>query len=88
MTVAHSKKRAATSPLMQAFRDVVDRWPRSEWLVDDSGCVAALQRIADEYRNRAAHLDELSADDFRGCRALVIGREGFLERLVDSTADA
>jgi hypothetical protein len=45
-----------------------------------------LHFITAEYRNRAAHLDELSADDFQGCKSFVIRDSGLLPRLISATS--
>ena len=85
-TTAHSKKRAATSPLLQAFRTHIAGHADSHWLVASDGACSVLEILTRDFRNPAAHLDELSAADFERCRSLIVGNSGILERLIESTS--
>ena len=84
-TAARSERRAATSPLIQAFRARMLRAPGSLWLTSDQAATAVLG-IAERFRNRAAHTDEMSRADFDSCRDAVVGEAGTLWTLVDATS--
>lgn len=80
-TVTHSESRRATSVLIKAFIQLLAQWTDSAWILSPSGLHRSLTRLSSEFRNPAAHTDELSESDYRACRDLVIGREGILWRL-------
>lgn len=82
-TAARSERRAATSPLIRAFRARVVRSPGSLWLGSDEAATA-VSGIAERFRNRAAHIDELSRADFDECRDAIVGQAGTLWTLVDA----
>jgi hypothetical protein len=84
-TAAHSKERRNSSVVIRAFLRLAAKWPGSNWLLDPSGFHQALTLLSSSFRNRAAHVDELSKDEYLGCRELVIGADGFLWKLVLST---
>jgi hypothetical protein len=86
-TVAHSRRRAG-SVTLQAFKRLLAQWPRSDWLVDDSGAIAAFRELTDRYRNRAAHTAEVTEDDFVTCREFVTGTDGILWKLLSATEAA
>jgi hypothetical protein len=70
-TAIHSKRRRASSILLQSFYELVSDWPRSQWLVDEFGLEAALKRLTKEFRNPAAHIEKLNESDFSNCRNFV-----------------
>lgn len=80
-TVAHSESRRATSALVRAFLGVISEWTDATWVLSPTGLQRSLARLSSEFRNPAAHTDELSEGDYRACRDLVIGGEGILWRL-------
>ena len=80
-TVAHSESRRATSVLIRTFLGMLSGWTDAAWVLSPSGLHRGLARLASEFRNPAAHTDELSEGDYRACRDLVIGGEGMLWRL-------
>lgn len=84
-TAIHSKDRAQTSELIQGLRRALAQWPRSVWLVDSSGAVAAIKDLCARFRNRAAHTEELSRDDYSQCFNFVAGRDGILWMMVTAT---
>jgi hypothetical protein len=63
-TAIHSKRRRASSILLQSFYELLSDWPRSQWLVDEFGLEAALKRLTKEFRNPAAHIEKLSENEF------------------------
>jgi hypothetical protein len=70
-TAIHSKRRRASSILLQSFYELVSDWPRSQWLVDEFGLEVALKRLTKEFRNPAAHIEKLNESDFAICRTFV-----------------
>jgi hypothetical protein len=81
-TVAHSEARRSTSRLMREFLRHLSQWTDATWVLSPSGLHRSLVRLSSDFRNRAAHTDELNETDYQACRELVIGREGLLWRLV------
>jgi hypothetical protein len=84
-TVIHSSQRRTTSALIGGYLRLVADWKGSHWLMEPGGLHAALVALTTKFRNRAAHIDELSRADYDGCRDLTIGSEGTLWKLVSAT---
>jgi hypothetical protein len=84
-TVIHSESRRDSSPLIRGFLKLTADLVGSNWLLDKTGMWKALVELLGEFRNRAAHIDELSKDDYVRCRDLVIGPRGILWMLVLAT---
>lgn len=84
-TVIHSQERRQTSRLIGCFLRLAGHWTGSMWLLDAAGLHRSLTQVTANYRNRAAHIDELSASDYQKCRELTIGAEGVVWRLILST---
>jgi hypothetical protein len=83
-TVSHSQRRRQTSVLLGSFLNLTAEWTGSHWLLDPNGFYSALILLTG-IRNRAAHIDELGKEDYLSCRAMVMGSEGALWRLVLAT---
>jgi hypothetical protein len=79
----HSKQRRDSSVLLRNFLRLSTNWAGSHWLLD--GLHAALISLTKDFRNPAAHIDELAKRDYLACRELVIGNDGILWKLVLST---
>jgi len=84
-TVIHSRQRRGTSILLGSFLRLATQWTGSNWLLESKGFHSALTTLTTDFRNRAAHIDELGKEDYLGCRELVIGSQGALWRLVLAT---
>jgi hypothetical protein len=82
---AHSKKRAATSPLLLAFTRLRANWPRSDQLLAEDGVRRCLNELTQAYRNPAAHIAELSRSDYDRCVEFVAGATGLLWRILEAT---
>jgi hypothetical protein len=83
----HSVRRRNSSALLRAFYGLVSQWPQSSWILDPHGLAVAIERLTREFRNRAAHIEQLMQLDFTKCRAYV--RENpdkIIVRLVVATA--
>jgi hypothetical protein len=81
----HSQRRRRTSKLLAAFFALCRDWVESHWILQPAGLSNALSELTEKYRNRAAHIDELSQEDYAACRSLVIGPDGMLWRIVLAT---
>lgn len=84
-TVFHSEKRRQTSKLINCFFQLSSMWTGSTWLLLPDGLHGALKHLTESYRNRAAHIDELSKSDYLGCREVTIGSQGVVWKLITST---
>jgi hypothetical protein len=84
-TAINSQHRRETSPLLRRFLRLLAGWTGSQWLMDPKGLHLALVALTKDFRNRAAHIDELGKADYAACRHLVIGEDGALWRLVVAT---
>jgi hypothetical protein len=84
-TVIHSTERRGSSALMRAFLKLTSDWPGSQWLLQPEGLPHALTRLSAEFRNPAAHIDELGQQDYVCCRDKVIGPDGTLWKLLLAT---
>lgn len=69
----------------RAFLALTRNWTGSDWILSTTGLQAGLATLTREFRNRAAHIDELSKLDYDRCRDLVIGQDGLLWRLLVAT---
>lgn len=84
-TIINSEKRRLTSALIQRFISLLKDCPNANWILDSNGLYAALSTLTYNYRNRAAHIDDLTKQDYEGCHSLVLGDSGILWKLVQAT---
>jgi hypothetical protein len=84
-TVIHSTYRRETSTLLRCFLRLIGEFTGSHWLLQPEGLHTALVTLTANFRNRAAHIDELSRRDYLDCRELVIGPAGTLWKLTLAT---
>jgi hypothetical protein len=85
-TAIHSVKRRNSSALLQAFYQLVSQWPESTWIVDPHGLAPAIERLTKQFRNRAAHIEQLMQSDFIKCHSYVRDDpDKIIVRLVVST---
>jgi hypothetical protein len=83
-TVIHSQRRREKSVLIDAFLKLMSECTGSQWVLDPHGLHEALTTLTTNFRNKAAHIDELGEVDYRQCRELVLGSGGSLWKLVVS----
>jgi hypothetical protein len=81
-TAVHSERRRETSAILRAFLFLARDWAGSQWVLDPAGLPGVISTVTLQYRNRAAHIDELDENDYRNCREIVAGPNGALWRLV------
>ncbi len=84
-TVIHSQDRRRSSALIGSFLKLAGGWTGSHWILDPNGFHRTLTVATTEFRNRAAHIEELSKRDYAKCREFLIGPKGALWNLVVST---
>jgi len=84
-TVVHSQHRRETSALLGIFLGLARQWTGSNWLLSPTGFHSALTLLTTNFRNRAAHIDELGRTDYLSCRTLTIGSEGLVWKLLVAT---
>lgn len=83
--VIRDEKKRNTSPSVQAFLELARKWPNPVWVLDSDGLPKSLKHLASSFRNRAAHLEQLTQSDYDRCRELVVGTKGILWQIVAST---
>lgn len=84
-TAIHSHQRRKTSILLGSFLRLIADWTDSHWLLEPRGLYSAVALLIADFRNRAAHIDELGKQDYVSCRELVMGPEGVLWKLAVAT---
>jgi hypothetical protein len=84
VTATQSERRAISSPLIHAFRDLLIQMPGHVWLTSGDAS-AAITLVTRTYRNPAAHTQVLTRADFLACSDAIVGESGALWMLVDST---
>lgn len=80
-TSLNSKSRRETSELIKSFYEFLTQYPYSSWVLDKTGLLHSIEIITKEYRNKAAHIEELSQSDFENCKNILIGEQGILWKL-------
>jgi hypothetical protein len=82
----HSQHRRHTSKLLGVFFALCRDWVESHWILQKTGLSNVLSDLIKNFRNRAAHIDQLSQEDYAACRSLVIGSEGMLWKIILATS--
>jgi hypothetical protein len=81
LTAVHSERRRETSLILRTFFQLARDWAGSQWVLDPGGLPGTISVVTTQYRNRAAHIDELAESDYKACRDVVAGPNGALWRL-------
>lgn len=84
-TIINSQSRRNTSVLTRTFLSVCKTWPNANWILSHDGLHAAVSTLAKDFRNPAAHTDELDASHYAACRRLLIGDDGKIWKLILAT---
>lgn len=63
-TCIHSEQRRANSTLLRIFLNLAANWTGSGWILSANGLFNALTLLTANFRNRAAHIDELDKQDY------------------------
>ena len=83
--IGRSVRRAEHSELIRALHTVSNSWSGRVWMLDAGGFALDLNLYVKDYRNRAAHTDELARSDFDSCWERLVGGEGTLWQLASAT---
>lgn len=85
-TAVNSKARFEKSDFLKTgFKEFISKRPNSNWLIDKNCLVSAIDTLTHNYRNKAAHTDELEQIDYNNCREFVFGDKGIMWDLIVST---
>lgn len=89
LTAMNSKERVETSAFLRdGFKTFLSKRPNSNWLIDKNGLVSSIDSLTKNFRNKAAHTDELEQSDYENCKQLVFGDTGIMWELIISTQTA
>ena len=80
-TAIHSQKRRHESVLLRLFLEITADCVGAEWILNLDGLHRSLTVLTKQFRNPAAHIDELGMSDYLKCHDLVIGEKGLLWEL-------
>jgi hypothetical protein len=81
----HSRRRRQTSKLLAAFLALCRDWVESHWILQTAGLSKSFSELTTNFRNPAAHINQLSQKDYEACRSLVIGSDGLLWKITLAT---
>lgn len=85
-TAVNSKERLETSNFLKlGFKSYLSKLPNHNWIIDKSGLSSGIQALTTNYRNKAAHTDELDEQDYQKCKDLVFGNNGIIWDLILSS---
>lgn len=85
-TAVNSKERLETSNFLNlGFKRFLNKLPNHNWLIDKNGLSSGIQALTTNYRNKAAHTDELEEQDYQYCKDLVFGNNGIIWDLILSS---
>ena len=86
-TAVNSKERLETSNFLKlGFKGFLSKLPNHNWIIDKNGLSSGIQKLTNNYRNKAAHTDELDELDYKNCKDFVFGDNGIIWDLILSTA--
>lgn len=86
LTAVNSKERLESSNFLKlGFKGFLSKLPNHNWIIDKSGLSNAIQALTTNYRNKAAHTDELEEQDYQKCKDLVFGDNGIIWNLILSS---
>ena len=86
VTAVNSSERLETSDFLKlGFKRFLSRLPNNTWIIDKNGLSKGILTLTSNYRNKAAHTEELDAKDYENCKELVFGINGVIWELILST---
>jgi hypothetical protein len=86
ITAVNSSERLETSNFLKlGFKSYLSKLPNHNWIIDKNGLSKGIQSLTSNYRNKAAHTDELDAKDYENCKELVFGINGIIWELILSS---
>lgn len=85
-TAVNSKERLEKSNFLKlGFKVFLNKLPNYSWIIDKNGLSTGIQTLTTNYRNKAAHIDELGERDYQDCKELVFGKNGIIWELILSS---
>jgi hypothetical protein len=85
-TAVNSKERMENSVFLRdGFKNFLLRRPNSNWIIDKNGMMFGIDKLTNNFRNKAAHTDELERLDYEDCKQHVFGEGGIMWELIIST---
>lgn len=85
-TAVNSKERLESSNFLKlGFKGFLSKIPNHSWIIDKSGLSNGIQALTTNYRNKAAHTDELEEQDYQKCKDLIFGDSGIIWDLILSS---
>jgi len=83
-TATHSKERSQSSPTIKSFLTFIRKKHDCEWLISENGLQMHIDTLVTQFRNKSAHVGQMSRDEYLKCREFVIGNDGIMWILVAS----
>lgn len=85
-TAINSKERLLKSTFLnKGFIGFLNKLPNNNWILDKNGLQRGIKVLSINYRNKAAHTDELDELDYIKCKELVFGEKGIIWDLILSS---
>lgn len=85
-TAINSKDRFSKSPFLNVgLKGFLNKLPNHNWIIDKDGLSDGIVKLTSNYRNKAAHTDELNENDYLECKNLVFGEKGIIWELIMSS---
>jgi hypothetical protein len=82
-TAVNSKNRLENSDFLKlGFKGFINKLPNQNWIIDKYGLGNAIETLTKNFRNKAAHIDELGQQDYQNCKDLVFGDSGIMWELI------
>ncbi|MBK0402535.1 hypothetical protein I5M27_06030 [Adhaeribacter sp. BT258] len=82
-TAVNSNDRFENSSFLQeGLKVFINKFPNHGWLINKNGLNAGIDNLTKNYRNKAAHTDELSKHEYESCKDLVFGENGIMWNLI------
>ncbi|MBX2905771.1 MAG: hypothetical protein KF744_07030 [Taibaiella sp.] len=86
ITAMNSKERLDKSEFLKnGLKPFIAKRPNANWLIDKNGLASSIEMLTKSFRNKAAHTDELNANDYESCKELVFGEKGVMWELLVAT---
>ena len=84
-TAVSSRRRAAYSPVIQAFLRFAAKQRDGAWLAAPVGLARSALDLTRDFRNPAVHVSDLTRDDYQRCHEAISGADGALWQLLLAT---
>jgi hypothetical protein len=85
IVVNNNEKLESSNFLNTGFKSFLNKLPDYNWIIDSIGLSKGIQTLTTNFRNRAAHTDELDKNDYENCRNLIFGEKGMMWELILSS---